>query len=205
MSTLEQIQNSDKKYIVGVDEVGTGCLAGPTYVCAFKAPKEWVLDGVRDSKKLTPKRRESLSAELCRMKDKSEVNFKIASASSAAIDQEGILNAVHRLYHEAIESVGLDDSVILIDGKKFKESRYEYIALVGGDDLVKQISAASVLAKVARDSYMVAAHDLHPMYDWKQNKGYGVKKHLDALKEYGVSPLHRRSYEPIKTMVQNKE
>lgn len=201
----EIIKNTTKKYIIGVDEVGVGCIAGPTYVCAVKAPKDWILKGIRDSKKLTEKKRESFAKILNSLNDEGVISYKPAIASSFELDREGIYNSIHRLYNQVITEIDPTDSLIIIDGKKFKEERYEYIALVGGDDLVPHISSASVLAKVGRDSYMTIMHDLHPMYNWKSNKGYGSKEHLDALKKYGVSPLHRRSYEPIKSMVAIQE
>lgn len=193
--------NCDKPYIIGVDEVGIGCIAGPTYVTAFKAPKDWFLLGLRDSKKLTEKKRETYSNKLRNQRLDGTVKFSIQSGDVSSIDKMGILNVVHELYLKAINEIGYEDSLIMIDGRKFKETRYEYVALVKGDDLIPHISAASVLAKVARDSYMKTMDPQFPSYNWKKNKGYGTAEHLEALKKHGVTPLHRRSYEPVKSMV----
>lgn len=201
MTLPSHILDSDKKYIIGIDEVGLGCLAGPTYVCAVKAPKEWFYEGLRDSKKLTEKKREFYSDKLLHLAKEGIIQYAPAVATSFDIDREGIYHTIHRLYYEALSDLGSDDSLIVIDGKRFKEDRYEYTALVGGDDLIPHISAASILAKVARDKYMVDMDDIHPVYEWYKNKGYGTANHLKALKEHGPCPLHRRSYEPIKSMV----
>lgn len=194
------IKNSNKKYIMGVDEVGVGCLAGPTYICAFKAPQEWFLKGLRDSKKLSDKKKDNFYSIL--KEDQSIYGFSIQQGSVYDIDTFGIQGAIHNCYFNAIMELGVTDTLIVIDGNRFKEDRYEYEALVGGDDLIPHISAASVLAKVTRDRFMIAQHDLHPEYLWKNNKGYGSAAHLEALKKYGPAPQHRRSFEPVKSMVQ---
>lgn len=197
--TPEEILATDKTYIMGVDEVGVGCIAGPTYICAFKAPKAWFLKGVRDSKKIAEKKRETLSALI--REDQSIYGYSIQIGSSHSIDSHGIKQTIHQCYFDAVMELGVQDTLIVVDGLRFKEERYEYQALVGGDDLVPHISAASILAKVARDHFMKDQHVLHPEYNWAQNKGYDTPQHRSGLGLHGPAPQHRRSFEPIKSMV----
>lgn len=196
-----KLLDTNKTYIIGVDEVGIGCISGPTYICAFKAHKDWLCEGIRDSKKLTEKQREFYYQKID--DDQSFYGYAIRSASSEEIDRKGIYNAVHDLYYDALQELGFYDSLVVVDGKRFKEERYEYEALVGGDDLVPHISAASILAKVSRDSFMKKIHSKHPEYNWSKNKGYPSPEHKKALEKFGISPFHRRSYEPIKSMIKN--
>lgn len=195
--------DTNKTYIMGIDEVGVGCLAGPTYICAFKAPKEWFLKGVRDSKKIkSEKKREELSALI--REDQNHYGYSIQQGSVYDIDTFGIKGAIINCYFQAVMELGVRDTLIIVDGNRFKEERYEYEALVGGDDLIPHISAASILAKVARDNLMKGQHALHPNYNWAKNKGYGSPEHLKALAEFGPAPQHRRSFEPVKSMVSNE-
>lgn len=194
---------TNKKYVIGIDEVGVGCIAGPTYVCAVKAPKDWKLEGVRDSKQLSEKKRNTFSEALLTQSTAGTIVHALAFATPFEIDREGILNAIHRLYYLVLNMVGMEDSEVFVDGKRFKESRYEYTALVGGDDIVPHISAASVIAKVARDRYMTVMHDSFPVYNWKKNKGYPSPEHKVALEVNGYCNLHRKSFEPVKSMVSN--
>lgn len=203
MNYKELIENSDKEYIIGIDEVGMGCLAGPIFVCAFKAPKDFVLAGLRDSKKLSKKKKQDFKEKLEDLMSAKEQYFcSMQIASNNDIDHEGLSHCVHTLYFQSLKIINLQkDSLILVDGKRFKEDRYEYEAIVGGDDLVPHISAASVLAKFYRDQYMTELDQKHPEYDWKNNMGYGSPKHLAALETHGITPYHRLSFKPMKDMI----
>jgi ribonuclease HII len=185
---------------MGVDEVGVGCLAGPTYICAFKAPKDWFLEGVKDSKKFSSEKKREKVYDLIRH-DSKYYGCSIKQGSVYDIDSFGIKGAIINCYFEAIMELGVRDTLIIIDGNRFKEERYEYEALVGGDDLIPHISAASITAKVCRDRFMRDQHVLHPEYNWAKNKGYGSPEHMEALKKFGPAPQHRRSFEPVKSMV----
>ena len=191
----------NRKYAIGIDEVGMGPIAGPTYVCAVKAPADWHLEGVRDSKKLTEKKRNLFNQQLLTLSDEGVIVHAVAFATPFEIDREGIQNAVHRLYYLVLNMVGMEGCEIFVDGNRFKEDRYEYNALVGGDDIVPHISAASVIAKVARDRYMTIMHDSYPHYNWKKNKGYPSPEHRAALEVHGYCDLHRKSFEPVKSMI----
>lgn len=193
------IKNCDKKFIIGIDECGVGCLAGPVTVCAFKASKEWALQGLRDSKKLTEKKRKTFAATI--KEDQSIYGFTIQWADSKEIDEFGIQNVIHELYYKAIVELEISNSLIIVDGADFKERRYDRLAIPGGDDIIPHVSAASVIAKTSRDNYMRKMHDKFPNYGWNTNVGYGSAKHIQAIKEYGITEMHRKSFEPMKSMV----
>lgn len=192
--------------ILGIDEVGRGPLAGPLVVGAVILPDEkpeWV-DALKDSKKLSAKRRESLaeviSAEVPAM--------GLGWVTPRELDEVGISAALSLAAGRAVKSVQklhVAFSQIVIDGKVnfFKGTPLEaYVStVVKADDLVKEVSAASILAKVARDKYMADVAERYPGYGFESHVGYGTKKHLAAIRELGICPEHRRSFEPIKSMV----
>ena len=195
--TFEEIKNSNKKYIIGVDEVGTGSLVGDAYVVAFLAEKDWDHTGLNDSKKLTPKKREKLYEEM--FQQNGEVQFVSVKVSQKNIDELGLGAALKNRYRIVIElllfgsNLTSTDYNIVIDGIH-KVEGLDHYSLPKADSLIKQVSAASVLGKVARDAYMVELDRQYPQYDWKTNKGYGTAAHKAAIKLYGLSPLHRTSF-----------
>jgi ribonuclease HII len=194
---LEEIKNSNKKYIIGVDEVGTGSLVGDAYVVAFIAEKDWDWSGLDDSKKLSVKKREKIYEEM--FQQDGAVQFVSVGVDQKNIDKLGLGVALKNGYKRAIELLLFEshltsaDYNIVIDGIH-KVEGLDHYSLPKADSLIKQVAAASVLGKVARDAYMVELDKQYPQYDWKTNKGYGTAAHKAAIKLYGLSPLHRTSF-----------
>lgn len=185
--------------IMGVDEVGRGCLAGPVYAAAVILPaeeehKEWISE-IRDSKKITPKRREILADLIMR-----HGVWYVAQSSPADIDKINILNATLQTMREAVESASLiqEPDVVLVDGNKLIPGlKFPQECIKSGDDAVKAIGAASILAKVMRDAAMGVFHSIYPEYGWDRNKGYGTKEHREAIMVHGITELHRLSFKGV--------
>jgi ribonuclease HII len=195
---LQDIKSSNKKYIIGVDEVGTGSLIGDVWVVAFLAEKDWDYPGLNDSKNLTAKKRENIYEDM--FQQNGNVQFCSAVVKQVDIDNIGLGIALKNGYKVAIDlllfesDLTTEDYNIVIDGIH-KVEGIDHYSLPIADSLIKQVAAASVLAKVARDAYVVNELDkLYPQYDWKTNKGYGTAAHKTAIKLYGLSPLHRTSF-----------
>jgi ribonuclease HII len=189
---------SDKPFVIGCDECGTGSWAGPLVVVAVRAPKDWTLEGLNDSKKLSPAQREAMANKLNDLIVNGSITWALAERSNVKIDKMGLGVALKDAYVECFHQLYQPDSLIIIDGTlKFDGlgvDGYAMQSLIKADTKIPQVMAASILAKVYRDGKMKILHDLHPMYGWKSNVGYGAKVHLEALKKYGYSPLHRYSY-----------
>jgi ribonuclease HII len=200
---LDQIKNTDKKYIIGVDEVGYGCLAGPLVIGAVRAPKNWTWPKLNDSKKLSEKRRVQLDAEI---RASGQVTFAIAFYEANKIDSfadkgENVGNALRELYANAISQLDTTESLIVLDGVH-KIDGIDHIALPKADSLVPATMAASVLAKVWRDNRMVELSKYYPDFGFDKHKGYPTPAHLEVLCRLGrPSAIHRFCYEPIKSMV----
>ena len=187
---LTQIENglwAQGKRIAGIDEVGRGPLAGPVVTACVSIPKDRLVLGVDDSKKLSEKRRESLYDILREAADYCEVSF----IGPEVIDEINILNATRRAME--ICSAGFSGT-FLIDVVTGLQLPGEAMPLVHGDALSYMIGAASIIAKVSRDRYMIELYKKYPMYGFARNKGYGTKEHIEALKKYGPCPEHRRSF-----------
>ncbi len=188
--------------IIGVDEAGRGPLAGPVVAAAVVVCNGGI-DGLDDSKKLSPARRARLECEI-----KARCQWAVAEASVAEIDQLNILQATMLAMRRAVEALlsafaqqeagsGRACPQILVDGNRLPHWPYPSRAVIGGDALHPCISAASIIAKEHRDRIMKAADMLYPGYGWASNKGYGAAAHLAALRERGPTPLHRRSFAPV--------
>lgn len=202
---ITDIQASDKEFFIGADEVGYGCLAGPLVVCAVMAPKDWSLAGLNDSKKLSQKQRETMEAKLKPLVEKGEIRVRIAERSNLEIDANGVSEMLKAAYKECFTSfMGAKESLIITDGilnfDNLGVDDYNIVSLIKADTLVPSVMAASILAKTYRDSLMREYHKLYPYYNWQSNVGYGAPVHLKAMREHGLSPLHRRSYK-VKTML----
>lgn len=189
------------KWVVGVDEVGRGPLAGPVYVCAVAMPQSaykkapWGI--LTDSKQMTAKNREVWSTKAKELEAVGKIRIAVASKSAKQIDAKGIAVCIRACIAENLEKLGLNpkDCLVLLDGSL--KAPFEYKnqqTIIKGDSKEKIISLASVVAKVARDAYMVSQHKKYPAYNWIENKGYGTKAHREALKKKGVTVLHRRSF-----------
>jgi ribonuclease HII len=177
--------------VAGVDEVGRGPLAGPVTACAVRLDPARIPAGLADSKRLTAARRETLFAEIVAMAEVS-----IAHASVEEIDRLNILRASHLAMERAVAGLGADHA--LIDGNLIPRGlACAATAIVKGDALCLSIAAASIVAKVTRDRIMVDLAQQHPGYGWERNAGYATKTHLQALQTLGVTPLHRRSFQPV--------
>lgn len=185
------------KMIAGVDEAGRGPLAGPVVAACVILDPQNPIDGLDDSKKLTPKKRESLFEMI---KEKS-LAWAISYASVEEIDKINILQASLLVMKRSIESLSIIPSHVQVDGNFLPKTEISMEAIIGGDKLIPAISAASILAKVTRDRDMVRYDEVYPGYGFANHKGYGTKTHILALKELGVTPIHRRSFEPIKSMM----
>ncbi len=184
----------------GCDEAGRGCLAGPVYAAAVILPEGFYHPLLNDSKQLSEKDRNVLRPII----EKEALSWAVSMISHEEIDTINILNASFKAMHNAISKLSAKPELLLIDGNRF--SPYFGIphqCIIGGDGKYASIAAASILAKTHRDAYMHHLHNLHPEYGWLDNKGYGTAKHLDKLRQYGMSAYHRKTFKwdkPKKTM-----
>ena len=176
--------------ICGVDEAGRGPLAGPVCAAAVILPRDLEIDGLNDSKKLTEKKREALYDPI----REQAIAYGIAFATVEEIEELNILNATFLAMNRAIEQLNPVPELALIDGNRSTGIRFPSRCVVKGDARCADIAAASVLAKVTRDRYMLEMAGKYPEYHFEQHKGYGTKLHYDALREYGPSPIHRMSF-----------
>ena len=183
--------------VCGVDEAGRGPLAGPVFAAAVILHPQRPIEGLRDSKKLTAKARERL-AEAIRSQAQA---WSVASASVEEIDLLNILQASMLAMRRAILALPQTPTLALIDGNRCPDVPLAVQAIIQGDKLVPAISAASILAKTARDAALLVLHEQYPCYAFDRHKGYPTALHRQRLQEYGVSPVHRRSYAPVRELI----
>jgi ribonuclease HII len=188
--------------IAGVDEAGRGPLAGPVFAAAVLFPVDWIRAGlpeplrkVNDSKQLSPALRESLFSELT---SRPEIRFGVAQVDVRVIDEINILEATHRAMNLALAQLQPPPQHVLVDGLRVKSMTLPHIPIIGGDALSNSIAAASILAKVSRDRWMVEVDRLYPGYGFAEHKGYGTARHLAAIQQLGACPIHRRSFAPFR-------
>lgn len=186
----KQIYSQGYKLVCGVDEAGRGPLAGPVYAAAVILPRDAVITGLNDSKKLTERKREELFEPI----KTTALSYGIAFATVEEIEELNILNATFLAMNRAIAQLEPQPELALIDGNRNSGIELNSQCVVKGDSLCADIAAASVLAKVSRDRYMLQMDELYPQYHFRQHKGYGTKLHYEALREYGPSPIHRLSF-----------
>ncbi|OOZ41194.1 ribonuclease HII [Solemya pervernicosa gill symbiont] len=197
---IELIFAADTKLVAGVDEVGRGPLAGPVVAAAVILDPEQPIEGLADSKKLSEKRREILAEEI---REKA-LAWALGRAEVAEIDEINILQASLLAMRRAIEQLDPLPEHALIDGNKCPTLLpCSAESIVKGDSKVASISAASILAKVSRDHEMVEMDRIYPGYGLAGHKGYPSKKHLQALEELGITPIHRRSYAPVRRLLES--
>ena len=186
--------------MLGVDEAGRGPLAGPVAVGVVAVPEGFDVGkefpGVKDSKKLSPEKRESLFQLLEARAGQGDVRFTVEFEEAETIDREGIATAVRRAVYRGVNALAPDAALVHVelDGLLKAPPEYSQATIVHGDELVPLISLASIAAKVVRDRYMVHAASLFPLYKFEQHKGYGTSAHYELLKRHGLSSIHRRSY-----------
>lgn len=188
------------RYIVGIDEVGRGPIAGPVAVCVCAIKKRdydrTIWDGLTDSKKMTALNRERWYKKARLLRQQGTLLYTVVCTSSLVIDTKGISWALRSCIARGLKKLSVDKHAdILLDGSLRAPIDYKYQkTIIKGDQKEKIISLASVIAKVTRDAYMVRLHKQYPSYGWDKNKGYGTKEHYRALKMYGRTPFHRNTF-----------
>ena len=176
--------------VCGVDEAGRGPLAGPVCAAAVILPRDLEIEGLNDSKKLSDKRRRALFEQITAQ----AVSYGIAFATEQEIDEINILQATFLAMRRAMERLTVRPSIALIDGNRETDFGLPVRTIVKGDSLSANIAAASILAKVTRDDFMMQQAELYPQYGFDVHKGYGTCAHYDALRQYGPCPIHRRTF-----------
>ncbi|WP_254229867.1 ribonuclease HII [Wolbachia pipientis] len=190
------LENTLSGIIAGVDEVGRGSLAGPVISAAvIFTDRDTVVDGINDSKKLTPKCRQVLYEKIT-----SVAKFGIGMASVEEINSYNILQATKLSMKRALANLNLELDYVLVDGNQPPEVKWQVKSIVNGDSLSISIAAASIVAKVTRDRLMEELHNKHPQYNWYKNKGYGTKEHLSAIGLHGITKHHRKNFAPIRIL-----
>ena len=183
--------------IAGVDEVGRGSLAGPVVVAAVILDPNRPIKGLRDSKKLSAKKREELAEEI---KEKA-LAWSVAAMGPEVIDKINILQATLEAMKAAVEKLPVEPDFVQVDGNKLPKWKWLSEAIVKGDDKVEWISAASIIAKTTRDAYMCKIAKLYPQYGFEHHVGYGTAEHIKALKAYGPTPIHRKTFAPVREVI----
>ena len=179
--------------ICGIDEVGRGPLAGPVISAAVILPANHNISGLADSKKISQKKREMLFDEILSVAD-----IGLGIVSSKVIDRINILQATYKSMIKSVENLTFMPDKILIDGFSVPTSKFKSEGVIKGDQKIEQISAASIVAKVCRDRLMKMIDPVYPDFDFDNNKGYGTKTHIEALKRFKATLIHRKSFSPVK-------
>lgn len=176
--------------VCGVDEAGRGPLAGPVFAAAVILPADFPVEGVDDSKKLSPKKRDLLFDEI----KKYAAAYGIGFATEKEIDGINILQATFLAMKRAVDALGVTPDLAMVDGNRVPPLGVETRCIIRGDSLSLSIAAASILAKVSRDRLMLRVDELYPLYGFAKHKGYGTAQHIAALRQYGPCPVHRRTF-----------
>jgi len=196
MDTMNWLEYENKalengyEIICGVDEAGRGPLAGPVYAAAVILPKGHIIDGVNDSKKISEKKRELLFDKII----EECVSYSIGIADEKEIDEINILQATFLAMRRAVEGLSVKPDIALIDGNREPALDIPQQTIVKGDAKSASIAAASIIAKVSRDRYMLEMAEKYPEYQFEKHKGYGTKLHYEMIEKYGISPIHRRTF-----------
>ena len=186
-----ELYNKGINFIAGIDEVGRGPLVGPVVTAAVILPKDFYDERINDSKKLTEKKRELLYDVIM----ENAISVGIGISSEDVIDEINILNATKRAMLEAVNNLSVKPEHLLIDAVKLNND-IPQTSIIKGDAKSESIAAASIIAKVTRDRMMIELDKIHPEYDFKHNKGYGTKKHIEAIRKYGIIKEHRKTFAP---------
>jgi ribonuclease HII len=199
-----EIPDTNKEYVIGCDECGTGSWAGPLVVVGVRAPRDWTLEGLKDSKKLSRKKREAMLLPLMKLVQNNIIDYYLAERPNTYIDRVGISVALRECYAEVFKSLYCEDCLLIADGNlKFDElaiDGYDVLSLVKADTKIQTVMAASIIAKCWRDDKMKQLHFKYPQYNFLKNVGYGTATHLKAIAEHGHCDLHRFSYAPMRHM-----
>lgn len=190
LAEFDSQYRNNSKIVCGCDEAGRGPLAGDVFAAAVVFDENTVIEGINDSKKLTEKKREKLFDEI---KEKA-LYWSIKTATVEEIEKLNILNCAMLAMKRAVEDLPVKPDICLIDGNKTPELDVNAEAVVGGDAKSQSIAAASILAKVARDRYMLEMAKQYPQWQFERHKGYGTKLHYEMIDKYGESPIHRPSF-----------
>lgn len=175
----------------GCDEAGRGCLAGSVYAAAVILPSDYQNELLNDSKKLTAKKRYALREEI----ERDAIAWAVGIVTPEEIDKINILNASFLAMHRALDQLQVRPEAVIVDGNRFNPYQdLPSTTIVKGDGKYLSIAAASILAKTYRDDYMLSLAEEYPQYDWQSNMGYPTKKHRQAIREHGITPYHRKSY-----------
>lgn len=175
----------------GCDEAGRGCLAGSVYAAAVILPKDYRNDALNDSKRLSASRRYKLREEIMR----DAVAWAVGVVTPLEIDEINILNASILAMHRAVDQLSVRPQALIIDGNRFRPYQdLPYTTIVKGDGKYQSIAAASILAKTFRDDYMKELHEQFPFYGWNRNAGYPTREHREAIREHGITPYHRKTF-----------
>lgn len=175
----------------GCDEAGRGCLAGSVYAAAVILPHDYQNELLNDSKKLTAKKRYALREEI----ERDAIAWAVGIVTPEEIDKINILNASFLAMHRALDQLKVRPEAVIVDGNRFNPYQdLPSTTIVKGDGKYLSIAAASILAKTYRDDYMLSLAEEYPQYDWQSNMGYPTKKHRQAIREHGITPYHRKSY-----------
>ncbi len=201
------IEQSIEGTVIGIDEVGRGPLAGPVVSCGVIYNSYEILDTnipITDSKKLTIKQRLELFKLFKQLKKKNILEYYLGLATVEEIDQINILEATKLSMKRVIDRFNNPNTSIIIDGNiKLDYKNKNEKSVIGGDKISLSIATASIIAKIHRDRLMSILGNKYPHFGWKNNAGYGTKKHIDAIKEMGVTNSHRKTFEPIKSLIKN--
>ena len=184
-----ELYNNGINFIAGIDEVGRGPLVGPVVTAAVILPKDFYDERINDSKKLTEKKRELLYDVIM----ENAISVGVGISSENVIDEINILNATKRAMLEAVNNLSVKPEHLLIDAVKLNTD-IPQTSIIKGDAKSESIAAASIIAKVTRDRMMIELDKIHPEYDFKHNKGYGTKKHIEAIRKYGIIKEHRKNF-----------
>jgi ribonuclease HII len=184
--------------VCGVDEAGRGPLAGPVFAAAVILDPRRPIEGLKDSKQLTEGRRNELAPQI----REQALAWAVAECSHEEIDRLNIYHATMLAMRRAVEALSTMPTIALIDGNRCPPLAVKAHAIVEGDDKVHAISAASILAKTARDAALVSLHELYPQYGFDQHKGYSTPLHMERLKAHGPCPIHRRSFAPVRALME---
>ena len=198
LTRLQELKNIENelygkgfKFIGGIDEAGRGPLAGPVVVACVVMPKDSMIEGVNDSKKISEKKREKLYEEII----KSAISYEVGIINQNTIDEINILNATKLGLTTAIKGLSIKPEIILVDAlTNIDTCGIKYQSIIKGDAKCYSIACASIIAKVTRDRIMRQWDEIYPQYGFEKHKGYGTAMHIQAIKEYGLCPLHRHSF-----------